>query len=103
MFKLLTVKNPKFKDERGLHYIHLFKLWGMKTIQGTDELTVRLKILENYKAITVYCNDEYNILLVQPWGTTMVQLAFDIPSLPPPTLLHSDTDLLSRKRNSNLQ
>ena len=54
LFKLLTVKNPKFKDERGLHYIHLFKLWGTKTIQGADELTVRLKILENYKAITVY-------------------------------------------------
>ena len=104
--QLLTGKNPKFKD--GKHYcmyIHLFKLWGTKTIQGTDELTVQLdigKLQSNYSVHTVML-PEYNILLVQPWGTTMVQLAFDIPSLPPPPLLHSDTDLLSRKRNSNLQ
>ena len=90
LFKLLTVKNPKFKDERGFHYIHLFKLWGTKTIQWADELTVQLdigKLQSNYSVHTVML-PEYNILLVQPWyNSPLISLPF--PLQPSCTLIQT--------------
>ena len=93
LFKLLTVKNPKFKDERGLHYIHLFKLWETKTIQGTDELTLQLdigKLQSNYSVHTVmmstiFCWYNHG---VQPWyNSPLISLPF--PLQPSCTLIQT--------------
>ena len=76
-----------------MYYIHLFKLWGTKTIQGTDELTLQLdigKLQSNYSVHTVmmstiFCWYNHG---VQPWyNSPLISLPF--PLQPSCTLIQT--------------